>query len=236
MGVSSDWNGAINVGTGCNSAGSCATGGPNWDGRTPFSRAEINFWGNPGKVWYDISQVCLRFLFPLCMVLRSAHTARAPDLWLQRRHEDHHGRRQLPGLCVRPAVERVPGAGPKCRRPVELVLLRLLLVCGRMRERRAAGRRRRLHAERRAGSAQQLLLQQLPERVRIPGQRRYAASVVFCTVKRTDSFRRCCWVLARQLCGLHLWQHGRDSDAVPGRVEPLLEVGYSAFDGTILIY
>jgi hypothetical protein len=66
MGVSSDWNGAINVGTGCNSAGSCATGGPNWDGRTPFSRAEINFWGNPGKVWYDISQVCLRLHVPLC--------------------------------------------------------------------------------------------------------------------------------------------------------------------------
>jgi hypothetical protein len=31
-----------------------------------------------------------------------------------------------------------------------------------------------------AGTAQQLLLQQLPERVRVPGQRRYATSVVFC--------------------------------------------------------
>jgi hypothetical protein len=223
MGVSSDWNGAINVGTGCNSGGSCATGGPNWDGRTPFSRAEINFWGNPGKVWYDISQVCLRLRLSFC-VFCAVLTRLAPDLRLQRRHEDHHGRRQLPGLRVRPAVEWVPGAGPERGRPVELVLLRLLLVRGRVRERRAAGWRRRLHAERRAGSAQQLLLQQLPERVRVPGQRRYVTSVVFCMVKRTDLFRRRCWVLARELCGLHVRQHGRDSDALPGRVEPLLQV------------
>lgn len=60
MGISSNWDGAINVGkssltfpilgalltflgTGCDSAGSCTTGGPTWDGVTPFSRAEFNF-------------------------------------------------------------------------------------------------------------------------------------------------------------------------------------------------
>lgn len=32
------------IGTGCNSDGStCNTGGPHWDGDTPFSRAEFNF-------------------------------------------------------------------------------------------------------------------------------------------------------------------------------------------------
>jgi hypothetical protein len=33
MQISSDWDGAINVGTGCNGDGSsCTTGGPTWDG------------------------------------------------------------------------------------------------------------------------------------------------------------------------------------------------------------
>jgi hypothetical protein len=62
LGISSNWDGAINVGkyispllsfsltallgTGCNSDGStCTTGGPTWDGSTPFSRAEFNFVG-----------------------------------------------------------------------------------------------------------------------------------------------------------------------------------------------
>ncbi|KAF7976506.1 hypothetical protein HWV62_6311 [Athelia sp. TMB] len=46
MGISANWDGAINVGTGCNAAGtSCTTGGPQWDGVTPFSRAEFNFVG-----------------------------------------------------------------------------------------------------------------------------------------------------------------------------------------------
>jgi hypothetical protein len=44
MGISSDWDGAINVGTGCNGDGTqCNTGGPTWNGVTPFSRAEFNF-------------------------------------------------------------------------------------------------------------------------------------------------------------------------------------------------
>lgn len=62
LGISSNWDGAINVGkcvthlasfsltaplgTGCNSDGTtCTTGGPTWDGNTPFSRAEFNFVG-----------------------------------------------------------------------------------------------------------------------------------------------------------------------------------------------
>ena len=32
------------IGTGCNGDGSsCTTGGPHWDGDSPFSRAELNF-------------------------------------------------------------------------------------------------------------------------------------------------------------------------------------------------
>lgn len=58
MGISSNWNGAINVGTGCDSSGStCTTGGPTWDGKTPFSRAEVNFAAVPGSVTYDISLI-----------------------------------------------------------------------------------------------------------------------------------------------------------------------------------
>ncbi|EIW77976.1 Osmotin thaumatin-like protein [Coniophora puteana RWD-64-598 SS2] len=56
MHISSNWDGAINVGTGCNGA-NCQTGGPTWDGQTPFSRAEFNFWAVPGKVTYDISLI-----------------------------------------------------------------------------------------------------------------------------------------------------------------------------------
>ncbi|KAG9313528.1 Osmotin thaumatin-like protein [Chiua virens] len=58
IGISSNWDGAVNVGTGCNSdASSCTTGGPTWDGSTPFSRAEFNFWAIPGSVTYDISLI-----------------------------------------------------------------------------------------------------------------------------------------------------------------------------------
>ncbi|KIJ45428.1 hypothetical protein M422DRAFT_67199 [Sphaerobolus stellatus SS14] len=58
MGISANWNGAINVGTGCNANGqNCATGGPTYDGRTPFSRAELNFATIPGSVTYDISLI-----------------------------------------------------------------------------------------------------------------------------------------------------------------------------------
>ncbi|KAF7296555.1 hypothetical protein HMN09_01062500 [Mycena chlorophos] len=58
MGISSNWDGAISVGTGCNSAGSvCTTGGPTWDGVTPYSRAEFNFYAVPGSVTYDISLI-----------------------------------------------------------------------------------------------------------------------------------------------------------------------------------
>ena len=47
MGISEDWKGALNVGTGCNDDGTkCKTGGPTWDGNTPFSRAEFNFVSN----------------------------------------------------------------------------------------------------------------------------------------------------------------------------------------------
>ena len=69
MGISSNWDGAVNVGkcssevgphpfysyylvagTGCGSdVNSCATGGPAWDGQTPFSRAEFN--------WVILSQI-----------------------------------------------------------------------------------------------------------------------------------------------------------------------------------
>ncbi|KAF7296512.1 hypothetical protein HMN09_01058000 [Mycena chlorophos] len=58
MGISSNWDGAINVGTGCASDGSsCTTGGPTWDGETPFSRAEFNFYAVPGSVTYDLSMI-----------------------------------------------------------------------------------------------------------------------------------------------------------------------------------
>ncbi|KAG1717533.1 Osmotin thaumatin-like protein [Suillus paluster] len=56
LGISSNWDGAINIGTGCN-GGSCTTGGSTWNGKTPFSRAEFNFWANPGRVTYDISLI-----------------------------------------------------------------------------------------------------------------------------------------------------------------------------------
>ncbi|KAI9567061.1 Osmotin thaumatin-like protein [Boletus coccyginus] len=45
------------IGTGCNSAGSCTTGGPTWSGMTSFSRVEFNFWAIPGSVTYDISLI-----------------------------------------------------------------------------------------------------------------------------------------------------------------------------------
>ncbi|KAF9226408.1 Osmotin, thaumatin-like protein [Gyrodon lividus] len=58
MGISSNWDGAVNVGTGCNSdASSCTTGGPTWNGVTPFSRAEFNYYAIPGSVTYDISLI-----------------------------------------------------------------------------------------------------------------------------------------------------------------------------------
>ncbi|KAF8126126.1 Osmotin thaumatin-like protein [Boletus edulis] len=58
LGISSNWDGAVNVGTGCNSAGTqCTTGGPTWNGVTPFSRAEFNFYAIPGSVTYDISLI-----------------------------------------------------------------------------------------------------------------------------------------------------------------------------------
>jgi len=57
MGINSNWDGAINVGTQCDGSGSCATGGPVWDGATPFSRAEFNFYAIPGSVTYDISLI-----------------------------------------------------------------------------------------------------------------------------------------------------------------------------------
>lgn len=58
MGISSNWDGAVNVGTGCSNDGStCTTGGPIWDGQTPFSRAEFNWYAIPGSVTYDISLI-----------------------------------------------------------------------------------------------------------------------------------------------------------------------------------
>jgi hypothetical protein len=58
MGISSNWDGAVNIGTGCSSDGSsCTTGAPTWDGSTPFSRAEFNFYAIPGSVTYDISLI-----------------------------------------------------------------------------------------------------------------------------------------------------------------------------------
>ncbi|KZP02204.1 hypothetical protein FIBSPDRAFT_970290, partial [Athelia psychrophila] len=38
-------------------ASTCSTGGPTWDGVTPYSRAEFNFWAVPGSVTYDISLI-----------------------------------------------------------------------------------------------------------------------------------------------------------------------------------
>ncbi|KAF7296510.1 hypothetical protein HMN09_01057800 [Mycena chlorophos] len=73
MGISSNWDGAINVGTGCNSDGSsCTTGGPQWDGVTPFSRAEFNFFTVPGEVTYDISMI---YGFNVGMEITSADTS-----------------------------------------------------------------------------------------------------------------------------------------------------------------
>ncbi|KAF9069968.1 thaumatin [Rhodocollybia butyracea] len=58
LGISSNWDGAVNVGTGCDSTGqTCTTGGPAWDGTTPMSRAEFNFFAIPGQVTYDISLI-----------------------------------------------------------------------------------------------------------------------------------------------------------------------------------
>ncbi|KAF8584067.1 Osmotin, thaumatin-like protein [Ramaria rubella] len=58
MGISSNWDGAVNVGTGCgNNVNSCATGGPTWNGQTPFSRAEFNWFAIAGSVTYDISLI-----------------------------------------------------------------------------------------------------------------------------------------------------------------------------------
>ncbi|KAF7296541.1 hypothetical protein HMN09_01061100 [Mycena chlorophos] len=73
MGISSNWDGAINVGTGCNSDGSsCVTGGPQWDGATPFSRAEFNYYKIPGSVTYDISLI---YGFNVGMKITSADTS-----------------------------------------------------------------------------------------------------------------------------------------------------------------
>ncbi|GJJ14323.1 hypothetical protein Clacol_008587 [Clathrus columnatus] len=47
----------VAAGTGCSSSGACTTGGPTWDGKTPFSRAEFNFAAIPGSVTYDISLI-----------------------------------------------------------------------------------------------------------------------------------------------------------------------------------
>ncbi|EIW80398.1 Osmotin thaumatin-like protein [Coniophora puteana RWD-64-598 SS2] len=73
MGISSDWDGAINVGTGCNSdASTCTTGGPTWDGETPFSRAEFNFYAIAGSVTYDISLI---YGYNVGMEISSADTS-----------------------------------------------------------------------------------------------------------------------------------------------------------------
>lgn len=74
MGISSDWDGAINVGmyhllpdisfdflnpclgTGCNSDGTqCTTGGPTWNGVTPFSRGEFNFVSDDEFLFSDLT-------------------------------------------------------------------------------------------------------------------------------------------------------------------------------------
>jgi hypothetical protein len=214
MGVSSDWNGAINVGTGCNSAGSCATGGPNWDGRTPFSRAEINFWGNPGKVWYDISQVCLCLHFESLCASRAVLTRLAHQIYgFNVGMKITTGDGSCPGFACGQLWNGCPVPGPS--------------VAGQWNSCFSGC----------CSSAGACANGALPAGgVRVPGQRRYATSMVSCMIKRTDLFRRCCWVLARQLCGLHMREHGRDSDALPRRVEPLLEVGHLAFGGRILIY
>jgi hypothetical protein len=74
------------TGTGCNSNGVCETGGPTWNGQTPFSRAEINFWGTPGKVWYDVSQVHLLRAARL-PVHNHLHRSMAPMLVCRSRQE-----------------------------------------------------------------------------------------------------------------------------------------------------
>ncbi|KAG8216518.1 hypothetical protein J3R82DRAFT_6634 [Butyriboletus roseoflavus] len=40
MNISSNWEGAVNAGTGCDSTGSCITGGPTWDG-DPLQQGRI---------------------------------------------------------------------------------------------------------------------------------------------------------------------------------------------------
>ncbi|KIJ43901.1 hypothetical protein M422DRAFT_60285 [Sphaerobolus stellatus SS14] len=58
MAITPDWVGAINVGTRCRKcSGKCMTGGPSWNGETPFSRAEFNWIPDSGKVFYDVSLI-----------------------------------------------------------------------------------------------------------------------------------------------------------------------------------
>lgn len=104
MGISSNWDGAINVGkwlyssriskahtyitfkstgTGCSSSGACTTGGPTWDGSTPFSRAELNFVRLPSYFlfslfqWFSVRRSRIRNIWYQL------------DLWLQCRHGNH---------------------------------------------------------------------------------------------------------------------------------------------------
>ncbi|KAG1766703.1 Osmotin thaumatin-like protein [Suillus occidentalis] len=73
LGISSNWDGNVNVGTGCSSDGStCTTGGPTWNGNTPFSRAEFNFYTIPGSVTYDISLI---YGYNVGMKISSADTS-----------------------------------------------------------------------------------------------------------------------------------------------------------------
>ncbi|KAI9567057.1 hypothetical protein HD554DRAFT_2024441 [Boletus coccyginus] len=72
MDISSNWDGTINVGTGCNSVDSCTTGGPTWNGVMPFSRAEFNFWAIPGSVIYNISLI---YGYNVGMKISSADTS-----------------------------------------------------------------------------------------------------------------------------------------------------------------
>ncbi|KAJ8596166.1 Osmotin, thaumatin-like protein [Rhizopogon salebrosus TDB-379] len=71
LGISSNWDGAVNVGTGC-SGTTCTTGGPTWDGDTPFSRAEFNYYAIPGSVTYDISLI---YGYNVGMKISSADTS-----------------------------------------------------------------------------------------------------------------------------------------------------------------
>lgn len=67
MGISNNWDGAISTGTGCASdASTCSTGGPTWDGVTPYSRAEFNFVRIPAflgpKMHAQTGSISTRFL------------------------------------------------------------------------------------------------------------------------------------------------------------------------------